>query len=324
MSNSLLEVKNLHTHFILKRGIVKAVDGVSFSLERGQSLGLVGESGCGKTITAMSILRLEPQPAGRIVSGQILLDGDDLVQKSDSEMISIRGGKISLIMQDPMTSLNPVYTVGNQIAEAISLHGQAKDRKSIRNRLLEVLRQVEIPAAESRVNNYPHQMSGGMRQRVVGALAISCFPSLLIADEPTTSLDVTTQAQYLRLLKKIQMETGMAMIFITHDLGIVARMCEKACVMYTGKIVERAKVRELWNNPRHPYTIALMKSVPDIKRKIDRLNSIEGMVPSLLNLPQGCSFGPRCERAIERCHQEPPDEIDVGNEHYVRCWLVRE
>jgi oligopeptide/dipeptide ABC transporter ATP-binding protein len=324
MSDVLLEVRGLKTYFFVKRGILKAVDEVSFAVGRGQSLGLVGESGCGKTITAMSILRLEPKPAGKIVAGRILFEGEDLAQKNETEMRKIRGGKISLIMQDPMTSLNPVYTIGDQLIEAIELHSGIKDKKAIRARAIQVLEEVEIPEAASRMSNYPHQMSGGMRQRVVGAIAISCSPSLLIADEPTTSLDVTTQAQYLRLLRKIQQQSGMAMIFITHDLGIVSKMCDQACVMYSGKIVERAEVRELWNNPRHPYTISLMKSVPSLTTKVDRLYSIDGMVPSLMNLPEGCSFRPRCSRAIDRCALEFPPEEQIGPGHYACCWVAKE
>jgi len=324
MSKSLLEVKDLKTYFFLKRGVVKAVDGVSFSVDKGQSIGLVGESGCGKTITAMSILRLEPKPAGKIVGGEIIFEGQDLVQLSEAEMRKIRGARISIIMQDPMTSLNPVYTVGNQLAEAFILHGGIKNKAEVNERVIKVLEQVEIPAADTRVRNYPHQMSGGMRQRVVGAMAISCSPSLLIADEPTTSLDVTTQAQYLRLLKKIQQETEMAMLFITHDLGIVTKMCDKVCVMYMGKVIERADVRELWDNPRHPYTIALMKSRPALKTKVARLYSIEGSVPSLLDMPLGCSFNPRCERATDHCRQESPSEEEISGSHYVSCWRAKE
>jgi oligopeptide/dipeptide ABC transporter ATP-binding protein len=320
MNNRLLEVKDLKMYFFLKRGIVKAVDGVSFLIDRGQSLGLVGESGCGKTITAMSIMRLEPKPAGKIVGGQIIFEGEDLVQKSETQMRKIRGNKISIIMQDPMTSLNPVYTIGNQIEEAVKLHTDVKGRAAVKRRVIESLEQVRIPAAETRVRNYPHQMSGGMRQRIVGAMAISCRPLLLIADEPTTSLDVTTQAQYLRLLKQVQQETGVAMIFITHDLGIVIRMCDYVCVMYLGRIIEKAAMRELWSNPRHPYTVALMKSVPKIETKAERLYSIEGMVPSLLDMPPGCSFHPRCEKAIDHCRQEFPPEVEINDGHFVSCW----
>ena len=320
MDKILLEVENLKTYFSLKRGLLKAVNGVSFTVNEGQSVGLVGESGCGKTITTMSILRLIPKPAGKIVGGRILFKGEDLVQKSKKEMGKIRGSEISLIMQDPMTSLNPVFTIGDQIREAIRLHGGVKDKRSINRMAIEALEQVNISGAETRINDYPHQMSGGMRQRVVGAIAICCSPSLLIADEPTTSLDVTTQAQYLRLLRGIQQEKKLSMLFITHDLGIVAKMCDAVCVMYLGKVVERASVRELWNNPRHPYTIALMKAMPKMGSMVERLYSIKGMVPSLLNLPSGCMFRPRCEMVGDYCRNEDPPEIDLGGGHYVRCW----
>jgi oligopeptide/dipeptide ABC transporter ATP-binding protein len=320
MDRILLEVENLKTYFSLKRGVLKAVDGVSFTVNEGQSVGLVGESGCGKTVTTMSILRLEPKPAAKIVGGKILFKGDDLVQKSEKEMCKIRGSEISLIMQDPITSLNPVFTIGDQIREAIRLHGGVKDKRSVNSRAIEALKQVNISGAETRINDFPHQMSGGMRQRVVGAIAISCGPSLLIADEPTTALDVTTQAQYLRLLRDIQKEKKLSMLFITHDLGIVAKMCDAVCVMYLGKVVERASVRDLWSNPCHPYTIALMKAMPKMGTKVDRLYSIKGMVPSLLELPAGCAFRPRCEMVGDYCRQENPPEVDLGGGHYVRCW----
>ncbi|MFH0727292.1 MAG: ABC transporter ATP-binding protein [Pseudomonadota bacterium] len=320
MDRILLEVENLKTYFSLKRGVLKAVDGVSFTVNEGQSVGLVGESGCGKTVTTMSILRLEPKPAAKIVGGKILFKGDDLVKKSEKEMCKIRGSEISLIMQDPITSLNPVFTIGDQIREAIRLHGGVKDKRSVNSRAIEALKQVNISGAETRINDFPHQMSGGMRQRVVGAIAISCGPSLLIADEPTTALDVTTQAQYLRLLRDIQKEKKLSMLFITHDLGIVAKLCDAVCVMYLGKVVERASVRDLWSNPCHPYTIALMKAMPKMGSKVDRLYSIKGMVPSLLELPTGCAFRPRCEMVGDYCRQENPPEVDLGGGHYVRCW----
>jgi oligopeptide/dipeptide ABC transporter ATP-binding protein len=322
MSNPLLEVKDLKTYFSLHRGIVKAVDGVNFGIDKGQTIGLVGESGCGKTITAMSIMRLEPKPAAKIVGGEIIFEGEDLVQKTEAEMRKIRGNKIAIIMQDPMTSLNPVYTIGNQIGEAVRLHTAYRGRRAVRDRVIQALEEVKIPSASARINDFPYQMSGGMRQRVVGAMAISCQPSLLIADEPTTSLDVTTQAQYLHLLKQVQEDTGVAMIFITHDLGIVVRMCDYIFVMYLGKIIEKASVRELWRNPCHPYTVALMKSIPKIETREERLYAIEGMVPSLLELPAGCSFHPRCERATELCRQSYPAEKEVSEGHFVSCWRV--
>jgi oligopeptide/dipeptide ABC transporter ATP-binding protein len=323
MDRHLLEVHDLKTYLFTKRGVIKAVDGASFSVDAGETLGIVGESACGKTITCMSILRLEPKPAGRIVGGKILLEGEDLLKKSKAEMRKIRGKKISIILQDPNTSLNPAYTVGNQIGEVIRLHQKQKG-KAVLEKIIDALKRCRIPAPASRVGNYPHMMSGGMRQRVAGAIAISCYPSLLIADEPTTALDVTTQAQYLRLLKIVQEEIQSAMIFITHDLGIVAKICDQVAVMYMGKIVEKGAVREIWNNPCHPYTIALMKSIPHLDRKIKKLYSIRGAVPSHFDLPRGCSFHPRCEWKIERCMEESPPAISVGDGHTARCWCVEE
>jgi oligopeptide/dipeptide ABC transporter ATP-binding protein len=271
----------------------------------------------------MSILRLEPKPAGRIVGGKILLEGEDLLKKSKEEMRKIRGKKISIILQDPNTSLNPAYTVGNQIGEVIRLHQKLRG-KNVLEKVIDSLKRCRIPAASSRVSNYPHMMSGGMRQRVAGSIAISCYPSLLIADEPTTALDVTTQAQYLRLLKIVQEETRSAMIFITHDLGIVAKICDKVAVMYMGKIVENGPVKEIWDNPCHPYTIALLKSIPHLDRKVKKLYSIKGAVPSHFDLPRGCAFHPRCEWRIERCMKEPPTAVSVGDGHTARCWGVEE
>ena len=319
----LLEVKDLKTYFFTSRGIIKAVDGVSFTLDEQQTLGLVGESGCGKTITGLSILRLEPKPAGRIVGGQIVFEGEDLLQKSEAGMRRIRGRKISIIMQDPNTSLNPAYTVGNQIGEIIRIHQKLKGR-AVLQKVIDSLKRVHIPAAESRVNSFPHQLSGGMRQRAVGAMALSCLPSLIIADEPTTALDVTTQAQYLDLLTTVQQETKVAMIMITHDLGIVASMCHKVCVMYMGKIVERGDAEDIWNKPRHPYTTALMKSIPQLEKKVKKLYSILGTVPSHFNLPQGCIFHPRCEQAIDKCMKEYPPAIHIGGEHFASCWRAQD
>ncbi len=323
MGKPLLEIKNLKTYFFTRRGLVKAVDDVSFSVAEKETIGLVGESGCGKTITALSVLRLVPEPAGRIVGGKILLDGEDLLQKSEAEMRKIRGSKVAIILQDPLTSLNPVYTIGDQVGEVIRLH-QHIQGKAVLEKVIDTLKRVRIPAAAERVRDYPHQMSGGMRQRVAGGIAISCYPSVLIADEPTTSLDVTTQAAYLRLLEQIQEETKAAMIFITHDLGIVAKTCDKVCVMYMGRLVETGKVREIWNNPRHPYTIALMKSIPHLEEKVERLYSIQGQIPSHFDMPSGCVFNPRCDIADDRCRQEYPTSIDLGDGHIVSCWRVQE
>lgn len=321
MRQNLLEVQNLRTYFFTRRGVVKAVDGVSFSVREGETLGLVGESGCGKSITCFSLLRLVPEPAGKIVGGRILLEGEDILLKSGAEMRRIRGKKISIIFQDPLTSLNPAYSVGDQVGEAIAIHQKAKGRTLVQ-RVIEALRLVQIPAAEVRLHDYPHQLSGGMRQRVAGAIALSCQPCLLIADEPTTCLDLTIQAQYLKLLKELQQESKAAMIFVTHDFGIVARMCDRVAVMYAGKIVETAATRELFNNPRHPYTIALMGCLPRLEVEQERLVTIGGQPPHLIDLPKGCSFAPRCPRSKEICWQQYPDEVPAGDGHFVSCWLA--
>jgi oligopeptide/dipeptide ABC transporter ATP-binding protein len=300
--------------------VTKAVDGISFSLRQGETLGIVGESGCGKTMTALSLLGLIPKPAARIVSGQIILDGEDLVQLSDQDMREIRGRKISMILQDPQTSLNPVFSIGNQVIEALSI-SHRENRSAMIRRAVEALRNVRVAAPESRLNDYPHQMSGGMKQRVLGAIAIASVPNVIIADEPTTALDVTIQLQYLRLLKDIQAETGMAIIFITHDFGIVARMCDRVAVMYAGRIVESADVRSLFNNPTHPYTEALIASVPQMD-KTDRLFAIDGQPPALFDLPEGCHFADRCIHAQTRCHQEYPGNFQAGDDHLAACWML--
>ena len=316
----ILDVKDLHTYFINRWGVVKAVDGVSFSVRQGETLGIVGESGCGKTMTALSLLRLIPKPAARIVKGQIILDGEDLVPKNDEEMRHIRGRKISMILQDPQTSLNPTFTIGNQVVEALRTHSQSGvTHKSLVQKGIDALKSVRVAAAERRMDDYPHQMSGGMKQRVIGAIAFSCEPKVIIADEPTTALDVTIQLQYLRLLKEIQAETGMAIIFITHDFGIVARMCDRVAVMYAGRIVEHADVRGLFNHPSHPYTEALMAAVPQMERT-ERLFSIEGQPPALYALPEGCRFAARCQHTQDRCIAEYPGAYTVGEGHTAACW----
>ena len=269
----------------------------------------------------LSLMRLIPVPPGRIVSGSIELDGEDLLQKSESEMNRIRGSKIALIIQDPMTSLNPVFNIGNQVSEAIRIH-QDIPKHSIKEQALSVLRRVNIPAAESRMRDYPHQMSGGMRQRVVGAIGISCQPQLLIADEPTTSLDVTIQAQYLKLLKELQRDSNVGLIFITHDFGIVAKMCDRVAVMYAGRIVEQGSVRDIFNNPSHPYTEALLASVPRMEEDVDRLYSIEGQPPTLHDLPVGCPFAPRCQYVMDQCREEYPARVTVGEGHHASCWRL--
>lgn len=317
----VLEVEDLRTYFRTRFGTVKAVDGVSFNLRRGETLGIVGESGCGKSVTMLSMMRLVPIPPGRILSGKIILDGEDLLQLTEGEMTKIRGSKIALIIQDPMTSLNPVFSIGNQVAEAIRLHHDLPKR-GVLEQALEVLRKVNIPAAEARMKDYPHQMSGGMRQRVVGAIGISCEPMVLIADEPTTSLDVTIQAQYLKLLKDIQRDSDLSLIFITHDFGIVAKMCDRVAVMYAGKIVEMGSVRDIFNNPSHPYTEALLASVPKMEEDVERLYSIEGQPPTLHNLPVGCPFAPRCQYVMDKCREEYPPEVNQSEAHYAACWRL--
>ncbi|MBM3956539.1 MAG: ABC transporter ATP-binding protein [Gemmatimonadetes bacterium] len=315
----VLDVKDLRTYFTTRWGTVKAVDGVSFYLKRGETLGLVGESACGKSVTALSIMRLIPSPPGHIVGGQVFLNGRDILQLSEREMTEVRGGEVSMILQDPMTALNPVFSVENQVGEAISIH-QGLKGESLWNRIIHALRQVRIPAPETRAKDYPHQLSGGMRQRVVGAIGISTEPDVLIADEPTTSLDVTIQAGYLRLLKQIQSETGVGIIFITHDFGIVAKMCDRVAVMYAGRIVETADVRGIFNEPRHRYTRALIDSVPKLEEKTGRLAQIEGQPPMLYALPPGCPFAPRCEHAIDVCTEEYPPVFEAGVGHTHRCW----
>ncbi|MCP4752696.1 MAG: ABC transporter ATP-binding protein [Proteobacteria bacterium] len=318
---NILQVKNLKTHFFTRRGIVKAVDGVSFSLKKGETLGIVGESGSGKSVTCLSILRLIAAPAGQIVDGRIVLDGTDVLSLSTREMRKVRGSQVSMILQDPMTSLNPVYTVGNQVAEPIRIH-QKLDKKAVWEKAKEMLSLVKIPSPEVRMHEYPHQMSGGMRQRIVGAMTLSCRPKLLIADEPTTALDVTIQSQFINLLKSIQRESDLSMIMVTHDLGIVAKICDRVAVMYAGKIVENAPIRELFNNPKHPYTIALMDSLPKMEQNLKRLPTIQGQPPDLSSLPEGCSFAPRCPKAQEICLKSYPERSEVDDQHSLSCWLA--
>ena len=317
----VLEVEDLRTHFQTRWGTVKAVDGVSFNLRRGETLGIVGESGCGKSVTMLSLMRLIPSPPGLIVSGKVVLDGQNILKLSERGMSRIRGSKIGIILQDPMTSLNPVFSIGEQVKEAIRIH-QRIPGESVLDRALDVLRKVKIPAAEVRVRDYPHQMSGGMRQRVVGAIGISCQPLVLIADEPTTSLDVTIQAQYLKLLDEIQRESNLAVIFITHDFGIVAKNCDRVAVMYAGKIVETGDVRSIFNNPSHPYTKALLDSVPKMEEDVEQLYSIGGQPPALHDLPPGCPFAPRCPHAMDRCREEFPPRVQVSDGHSASCWRL--
>ena len=317
---NLLEVKDLATHFFTQDGVVKAVDGISYTLAEGEVLGVVGESGCGKSVHALSIMRLVANPPGRIVAGEILFEGENLLNMDDSEMRHIRGNRIAMVFQEPMTSLNPVLTIGRQLTETLELH-QKMARREARTRAAELLQTVGIPDSESRLSDYPHQFSGGMRQRVMIAMALSCNPRLIIADEPTTALDVTIQAQILELMRDLAVEFGTAMVIITHNLGVVARYAHRVVVMYAGKIVETGTAHDIYRNPRHPYTIALLNSVPrlDATERV-RLDAIEGLPPDLVDLPQGCSFAPRCKYAYERCTQETPVLVETDTNHTSACW----
>jgi peptide/nickel transport system ATP-binding protein/oligopeptide transport system ATP-binding protein len=319
----LLQIKELQTYFYLNEGVVKAVDGIDLRIRRGETVGLVGESGCGKSVTALSILRLIQQPPGKIVKGQTVFDDQDLLKLSEVQMRRIRGNRISMIFQEPMTSLNPVFTIGDQIAEAIWLH-QNLSKRSAMDHAVKMLKKVGIPDPERRVREYPHQMSGGMRQRVMIAMALSCNPEILIADEPTTALDVTIQAQILDLMNKLKQDFGASILLITHDLGVIAEMAQSVAVMYAGKIVEYADVDDLFTKPKHPYTNGLMDSIPkmDVPVPEDKmLEAIPGIVPSLLELPEGCSFRDRCSQAFDLCNRKIPPLYDVGSGHLVRCLL---
>ncbi len=317
-TGTLLRVKDLRTYFDTDDGEVRAVDGVDFEVERGKTLGIVGESGCGKSMTAFSILRLVPQPAGRIAGGEIWFRDRNLLTLDDSEIRSVRGNDIAMIFQEPMTSLNPVFTIGEQIAEAVRLHQNA-DRKSAWNRSIELLEIVGIPMPAERARSYPHELSGGMRQRAMIAMAISCDPALLIADEPTTALDVTIQAQILDVLRRLQDDLGMALILITHDLGVVAEMAHDVIVMYAGQVVEQAGVHELFNAPSHPYTRGLLKSVPTLTTEAEQLSTIEGVVPDPTRYPAGCRFADRCEFVTDRCRQEAQTLDQSSEDHSGRC-----
>ena len=315
---SLLEVKDLKTYFYTDAGVGKAVDGVTFSLEKGKVLGIVGESGCGKSVTSLSIMRLVDTTTGKYEGGEILFEGKDILKLSEKEMRKLRGNKISMIFQEPMTSLNPVFTIGYQIMESLMLH-KNMNKKEAHARAIELLELVGIPEAGKRVDEYPHQLSGGMRQRVMIAMALAGDPELLIADEPTTALDVTIQAQILDLLKSLQKKLNMSIIIITHDLGVIAEMADEVAVMYAGDIVEKAKTKELFADPKHPYTIGLMNSIPDIDDEHDRLNTLEGLVPSLYEMPKGCRFAPRCQFACAECEQNRIHLTDLEDGRQVRC-----
>lgn len=320
MTDSILEVRHLSTQFFTRAGRVKAADDVSFNIKRGSTLALVGESGSGKSVTSLSIMRLVPPP-GKITAGEILFSGRDLMKLDDKQMRRLRGREIAMIFQDPMTSLNPVYTVGDQIAEAIELH-ERLPRKQAWTKAVEMMTRVKIPDAERRARDYPHQLSGGMRQRVMIAMALSCKPRLLIADEPTTALDVTIQSEILELLRGLRDDFDLSMLLITHDLGVVAETADRVAVMYAGRIVEEASVHELFHNPRHPYTEGLLRSVPRLTEeglKSRRLETIEGAVPNLLHLPEGCKFAPRCAYVIDECTTDEIPLVAVKDEHRARC-----
>ncbi|MBC8146131.1 MAG: ABC transporter ATP-binding protein [bacterium] len=317
----LLEVKNLRTYFYTDDGTARSVDGIDFSIDRGETLGLVGESGCGKSVSALSVMRLIPDPPGKIVSGEIFYNGQDLLKIGEDQMRAIRGNEISMIFQEPMTSLNPVFTIGYQIDEAVILH-QKVSKEEAKKRSIEMLRLVGIPAPEQRYGDYPHQLSGGMRQRVMIAMALSCTPALLIADEPTTALDVTVQAQILELITRLQDELGMGMIMITHDLGVIAEVCDRVAVMYAAKIVEYSSVDEIFYNPKHPYTIGLLKSIPRLGVHKEKLATIEGTVPPPTNFPAGCHFCTRCAYADALCWNDEPPLVEVETAHFVACWHI--
>ena len=321
MSNNefIFQIRGLKTQFFTSKGIVPAVDGVDITVKKGEAVGLVGESGCGKSMTAMSTMQLL-QPPGRVVAGEILLDGENLLEKSKKEMDSIRGNRITMIFQEPMTSLNPAYTIGKQVSEAILIHENVS-KEEAKRRVVDIFRKVGIPEPEKRYNVYPHQLSGGLRQRVMIGMAMVCNPELMIADEPTTALDVTIEAQILYLMKQLQKEQGTAIVMITHNLGVVAESCDYVYVMYAGKIMEEAPVRALFKSPKHPYTFGLMNSIPKMTEVKEHLYTIKGLVPNLLHLPQGCRFCPRCEKAMKICTMFEPDLYETEDGHKVRCFL---
>ena len=319
--SALLEVKGLKTRFFTQDGVVNAVNGITYTLEEGGTLGIVGESGCGKSVSVLSIMRLIPDPPGKIVGGEVLFEGRDLLKLKSDEVRQIRGNKIAMIFQDPMTSLNPVLTIGRQVSESLELH-LGMDKKQSRQRTVELLELVGIPEATDRVDDYPHQFSGGMRQRVMIAMGLSCNPQILIADEPTTALDVTIQAQIVDLIKRLRDEIGMAIIWITHDLGVIAGLAEDVIVMYAGFIVEMASVKDLYGDPRHPYTLGLLGSLPRLDASThEKLVSIEGLPPDLIALPKGCPFAARCEYVLDKCLEENPPLEPVGPGHYIACWV---
>jgi oligopeptide/dipeptide ABC transporter ATP-binding protein len=319
-NNNLLDIQNLRTYFDVHGYVAKAVDNISLTIGKGKTLGLVGESGCGKSVTAHSIIQLIPQPPGRIVGGKILFEGQNILEYSEAQMRKIRGNRISMVFQEPMTSLNPVFSVGNQVGEVIRLH-QKLSRKDTRDRVIKMFQLVGISEPEKRLSNYPHQLSGGMRQRVMIAMALACTPRLMIADEPTTALDVTIQAQILDLMNKLKDDTGAAILFITHDMGVIAEMAQFVVVMYAGKVMEYTDVKTIFSNPKHPYTVGLLESIMVLGRKTGggQLKTIKGTVPSLLNLPEGCLFSDRCPDVFDNCHKVKPEMYQVGGNHTARC-----
>jgi len=319
-NNNLLDIQNLRTYFDVRGHVARAVDNVSLSIGHGETLGLVGESGCGKSVTAHSIIQLIPQPPGRIVGGKIFFEGQNILEFSEARMRKIRGNQISMIFQEPMTSLNPVFPVGDQVGEVIRLH-QKLSRSDTQSRVVEMFQLVGIPEPRKRLTNYPHQLSGGMRQRVMIAMALACNPRLMIADEPTTALDVTIQAQILDLMNTLKADTGAAILFITHDLGVIAEMAQVVAVMYAGKLMEYTDVKTIFSNPKHPYTVGLLESIPVIGREVEggRLKTIAGIVPSLFNLPEGCLFSDRCPDVFGECREAKPDMYSVGKNHTARC-----
>ena len=321
---TLLEVKDLQTHFFTMDGVVKAVDGVSYDLEEGETLGLVGESGCGKSVSALSLMRLIPDPPGKIVNGEVVLDGEDILKIDMDDMRNIRGAKMSMVFQEPMTSLNPVLTIERQLTETLQLH-KGMGKVEARREGVDLLSRVGIPDPEQRIKQYPHQFSGGMRQRVMIAMALSCSPRLIIADEPTTALDVTIQAQILELMKSLTTEFGVALIVITHNLGVVARYADRVNIMYAGRIIERGTAREIYSNPRHPYTVGLLRSVPrlDLPRRA-KLDPIEGQPPDLVNLPAGCAFRARCRWAVDKCATDTPVLEETSPNHWSACWRAED
>jgi len=321
LAEDLLKISNLKTQFFTGEGIIRAVDGVDLRLEQGETLGVVGESGSGKSVTAYSLLRLISYP-GRVVDGEVLFRGENLLEKSPEEMKSIQGNKIAMIFQEPMTSLNPVFTIGRQVMEPLIYHKDYSAAEA-RREAMNLLKLVGIPSAETRIDEYPHQLSGGMRQRVMIAMALACRPELLIADEPTTALDVTIQAQILNLMRRLQKEFGMAIMLITHNLGVVAQMVNRVVVMYAGQVVESGEVERIFDRPAHPYTAGLLGSIPKLNERRDRLQVIEGTVPNPSQMPEGCRFHPRCSKMMDECQQEPPPLIRTEPGHEVRCWLYQ-